>query len=64
MSPGVKHLENCDKQDCDTCDYYNEFCMACDNCGSWGDMDVDSWVLGQFGVYCTEECKEKSGGEQ
>lgn len=62
MSVGTDHLSQCNTKDCEECDFYLECCMACDQCGHWGDMECDSWVLGVFGVYCCEECKILSEG--
>lgn len=45
MSEGTDHLTDCTDDDCDLCSHYLEFCMACEGCGSWGQMASDGWVL-------------------
>ena len=54
------HLRDCTDDDCELCELFLDFCMACEGCGHWGQMDSDGWKLFvgmPFCLVCAEDPK-------
>lgn len=59
-----QHLTECMDDDCERCEWLIDgFYMACDECGHWGQQDVDGgWVMRLGMIFCSDECADMFHG--